>query len=184
MSFGGTYREIRELIRDTALHTRVARGVVRKAMLTSSGGAVLPHATTVLDAFLLDESTYHWQWLVDLSDYNQIRCHSSTGTTTYFHYSTSVTSGSVDPGDWTPFPITFAPGEPAAGVASVLSTSAFLSGNGVPLRWGVIPEELRRPLRLTLSVNTVVDFGPAVLMRRDFFVLPYFAITLQARKES
>lgn len=156
-------------------------------MLRASAGEVLPHATTIVDAFLLDESTNHWQWLVDLSDFNQIRYHSSTGTPTFFYYSTSVVSGALDPGDWAPFPITFAPGEPAAGEASILSTSALLSGNGTPLRWGVIPEELRRPLRLTLSVNAGINapiFGPAVLMRRDLFVLPYFAVTLQARQRN
>lgn len=150
----------------------------------ASGAA--QHATTIVDAFLYDPTAYHWQWVVDLSNFDEIRFHSSSGTALWVHYSPSVASepGTLDPADWLQFATTFAPGEPGAGGPFFLNSQVLTSGNGVPLNWAVIPEDLRKPLRLTLSVNRGTNDpapGPAIQMNRFFFVESFFAVNIQAR---
>jgi hypothetical protein len=142
------------MIDNTALQTKTARAVVRKAGLRPvSGEAVADRvsARMVVDTYVLPTvQAANWQWRLDLTGYTQIRFISPSERTLYLYYSEATTTD-VNPGDYQVFRAT----RVSTGATNVAISSSLADRIGSfqfdGIKWFEIPVTLRKDLRLSLS---------------------------------
>lgn len=143
--FGRTYREIQELIGKLAI--LLAPSVVRKSLVRAGGDAGVPRARVIVaDWVVWSLSQYAWQWRVDLTNYTRMRMTANEYTVIF--YTTDVGSA-LDPGDWSPLVATRIETGTSETFANWYDWP--YENTDDPEKWYEIPEELRRPLRLTPS---------------------------------
>lgn len=172
MSFPISYREIHEMTRKTVLHTRVARGVARKAGLRRTAGSLRPQ--TIFDAYIDPQiEGLIYQWLVDLSGFSRIHLASMSDIPVYLSYNTNALeppSEALAVGGWTQM----------TGLLDEVTTPISGSRADTTLKWYVLDESLQRSMRLGLSVNTQGEIGwPASSGAGEAFDGP-FSVALQA----
>jgi hypothetical protein len=159
MSLPGWYAQIERMIENTALQTKTARDIVRKADLhprVDETIVALPEARTLIDVYL-DLSYQHgaYQWVADLSSATHIRFVGMASGTLYLYYSPSgPTSSALDPGDYQRFPaanFTPFPDTPydTPFVQSQFAASQMEQG----LQWAEIAEEQKILMRLSVSTS-------------------------------
>lgn len=161
------------MIEDTALQSKTARAIFRKAGLRIpevQSSVASTRIRTLIDAWVEPTGiAFEYQWIADLSGYNQIRMTSQGYSEVQLYYSLSSTSA-IDPGDF-------------AEVAGVyikdpsetfnVYTDADLEKPGEELYWVLIPDSLKRPLRLTIG-----ERGGVFPMMPDRFDGP-FSLSVQ-----
>lgn len=160
MTFPGTHRAITEMILDTALQTPMARSIVRKAGLRQGVGETSAFTRTLIDAWIdIRRNKECWQWDVDLTAYTAIRFMNRSNGPLFVVYSEAgYGSETLDPEDYQLFP-TLWPldpyGYPTSQLESGFSTSSLAGGWG----WAAIREDLRMPMRISLSLGLDEDTG-------------------------
>jgi hypothetical protein len=177
VSLPGFYKQVERMIENTALQTKTARAIVRKAGLRPGVSSELPSTSrpqTVIDAWIepsvstLDPE-FEYQWHIDLTGYTHMRatCQHFTGSSVLVYYSLNDTTA-LDAGDWT----------------RLISASSFSHQDmSVPLGWVDIEEELRRPLRTTIGLleATFVPNRPDFLIYGASSTSGPFGLALQVR---
>lgn len=145
--FPNTDAAIRATIRRTVLHTRVAKGVARKAGLFARASA--PSPTTVLDAYIDPEQEgLSYQWLVDFSGVSEIRLASQSSATVYLMRSLlGVESEAYDATDYVPLDGAL------GGTGTQVFSSRTLNESGDDLRWYELDISQQIPMRLGLSTD-------------------------------
>jgi len=160
LSYPRFYAAIKEMAREEALHTKTARAIARRAGLRSlrTGSDLGPG--TLVDATLgPTHIPFQWQWTVDLSGYERIRLDIRHHDNVLLYYSVDGPSTSaLDPGDYEAFTGVFV----ESGLSGILQAN-----DGSALRWMVIPEELRVPLRLCFAHDSGNPGTPSVSMDTD-----------------
>lgn len=141
MPFRKTYEEIEEMILNTALYTPMCRDIVRRAGLVPGGGTRRPRS--VIDVFMDVGDALLEQWATDFTGYEQIRFFSESSVPVYVLYSLD-TSTAYDPGDYAVLSALDAD-------ENSVEISSLATDSGGDLHWYTIPEELRVPIKLTLS---------------------------------
>jgi hypothetical protein len=160
MSLPGFYKQVERMIENTALQTKTARAIVRKAGLTGTASTqtvLSGRPQTILDAWIVpSETVLQYQWLVDLTGYTYIRFASqSGGIDIALYYSLSTDSTALDPGGWQLFNLETTT-EPTnfsapAGFLAPLGAGASNQNATSTLAWRFIPEALRRQMRVAIS---------------------------------
>lgn len=193
--FDDTYAAIKAMIRRDVLHTRLARGVARKAGLKRGVISPPPRPVTLIDAFCIleapkdeDEEGAPYSWEIDLSPYTHARVTSTSDWQTRLVYSLNLVGTtdymvpSVDPEsvDWDDILGTLdEPGHPFDGGSHLLSGTWSDLGFGFDPRtlgWTVLPEVVKQPIRVAIAGPG----NPGELPRWPFDSSP-FIFTLQAK---
>lgn len=147
VAFPGTYSAVREITLRTALHTRLARDIARKAGLKRGASPTEIGARSVASANVdptLGEP-YLYQWVVDLTQVTHIRLWCPSSQYVYLLGSTTI-SEALDPGDY----------EVIAGTWDAETdfwVSSSLADEEVNLYWVELAEEHRVPMRLIISTD-------------------------------
>jgi hypothetical protein len=147
MSLPGFYKQVERMAKNHALQTKTARAIVRKAGIRASvvegTTFALSHPRTIVDAYINPISDdLSWQWLVSLEGYSEIRMITMSSQLRLYLLYAGVNSSALDPGDYAPL---------LNLNANDFDSEPHSSNND--LRWQVIPEELRVPMRLACSVK-------------------------------
>ena len=154
MSLPKFYTQVERMIENTALQTKTARAIVRKAGLRpgeSSQPTTLTKPITLIDTWIVPVASFLsqeflWSWAIDLTGFTQIRLTSQSfgSMTIWVYYSLNETT-ELDAGDWV-----------------FLGSAEDSSQQDVstPLKWMAIDEALRRPLRITVGLEQAVISQP------------------------
>lgn len=166
------YTQIERMIESTALQTKMARAIVRKAGLrpgTTETSPVLLEARTLVDAYVMPQTGgMAWQWLVDLTACTRIRFVNTSAGLFVFYSLLGASSTALDPGDYQKFP-TLYPDDPYFYPEQFLNTAADTSQiGGHPHPWAQIPLALRVPMRLSISDGV----WPRIRPESDFVIGP------------
>jgi hypothetical protein len=161
-------REIERMAENEALQTKTARAIVRKAGLRPVVGEVTPVGGRVhgaVDAYVDPNSgVLAWQWVVDLTNYTQLRFMANSLDAVNLWFSQSgAGSTALDPGDYEPYFGEHLDGEREQEEASVNQTlQAFM-------KWRLIPAAQRAPIRFSVADSrTIFRLDPTNMFASDY----------------
>lgn len=143
------YAAVEEMIEKRAARVPMARAIVRRAGVRVIAGDPVPaRPRTLVDAFV--EPGYGalaYEWAVDLSPFSSVRMSSRSVDAVYLMRSEA---GGLDPADYEPVVGTLIEGgTPDYTVVA----SVFAPELGGSLEWVALPEALRAPCVLSVSVS-------------------------------
>jgi hypothetical protein len=155
VSLPGFYKQVERMIENTALQTKTARAIVRKAGLRPVVGETIEgpvDPVTLIEChFDPTKPASAFQFAVDLTGFTKIRVNSESLEMKLYYSQVGVDSTALDPGDYQLWTVAFP--DPFGYDDFFLNGSVAYAQPDDLIHWAQIPENRRTRLRLSFSTS-------------------------------